>query len=598
MLSILATEDMAGKTYTNIKLSARDDSGRLDSAVQANNPNLCCRSTDMTSLINVSFTLNVANATQPAILFPTPVNNSRILAMVNCPMPAIAIFGYHPTSFNLVPDGCVPGSVMKGEPRQCTAASPADCTCNPSWPQGAFMTAATSFSWRPWRAAAGSSASPWYWLRETYTARFDGVATTVTVVLTANRDIPAGSVLSVTRLAGVPAGLNGPVTVNFSACGGYPNASLTAALAAAAGSVRMQVASATPLVNMSFRIAGNVSCQACAAVLDPPPDIAPWYWVNASFTLVPPAPGAGPAANARLSVCLLANGMLPPATALVLRGMSGLLPGAGPVLATVLSNSTSYAATAQADAAAGTLALTLGSGGMAVCLTLDVAGNASMARAAAEAISAAVDQTLFAPVDIAPTRLSAAANCGPGALSGTAAQLAVEANRLGRQHLIRWTPGPADAGRTYRVCFRAVTAAARSTAQRCVIIEVQRCMHCVVAGEGWAGIAALYSTKWLQLWAANAASPPSPPPYLPAVQLDGTHPDRIAAGAVVRLGPVYTVATMTHYAHLAKQLGVAEAAILAANRDVEAQGGWAMAGQGVCVLPLVCDSELNLDGSV
>ncbi len=38
----------------------------------------------------------------------------------------------------------------------------------------------------------------------------------------------------------------------------------------------------------------------------------------------------------------------------------------------------------------------------------------------------------------------------------------------------------------------------------------------------------------------------------------GTHPDRIAAGAVVRLGPVYTVATMTHYAHLAKQLGVAE----------------------------------------
>jgi hypothetical protein len=573
--------------------------------------------------------------------------------MVNCPMPAIAIFGYHPTSFNLVPDGCVPGSVMKGEPRQCTAASPADCTCNPSWPQGAFMTAATSFSWRPWRAAAGSSASPWYWLRETYTARFDGVATTVTVVLTANRDIPAGSVLSVTRLAGVPAGLNGPVTVNFSACGGYPNASLTAALAAAAGSVRMQMASATPLVNMSFRIAGNVSCQACAAVLDPPPDIAPWYWVNASFTLVPPTPGAGPAANARLSVCLLANGMLPPATALVLRGMSGLLPGAGPVLATVLSNSTSYAATAQADAAAGTLALTLGSGGMAVCLTLDVAGNASMARAAAEAISAAVDQTLFAPVDIAPTRLSAAANCGPGALSGTAAQLAVEANRLGRQHLIRWTPGPADAGRTYRVCFRAVTAAARSTAQRCVIIEVrppwalgsrhvcgvrarvrrwvcniwvdgytgpvpyqgpldcsfdgintlpvttlqsaqivrlpsgkgavyvpsvlsrgraggpqclrisarasarsnarthapthppthpptrallwgrqvQRCMHCVVAGEGWAGIAALYSTKWLQLWAANAASPPSPPPYLPAVQLDGAGRPRIRGGA-------------------------------------------------------------------
>ena len=43
---------------------------------------------------------------------------------------------------------------------------------------------------------------------------------------------------------------------------------------------------------------------------------------------------------------------------------------------------------------------------------------------------------------------------------------------------------------------------------------------------------------------------------------------------------------------------VRQAGLVSANGDVALRGGWVEAGQEVCVLPLVCDSELQLDGSV
>ena len=68
---------MAGKTLARMRFGARDDSGRLDSAVQAGNPGLCCRSADLPALANVSFALTVLNATRPSVLFPTPTNGTR-----------------------------------------------------------------------------------------------------------------------------------------------------------------------------------------------------------------------------------------------------------------------------------------------------------------------------------------------------------------------------------------------------------------------------------------------------------------------------------------------------------------------------------------
>lgn len=40
--------------------------------------------------------------------------------------------------------------------------------------------------------------------------------------------------------------------------------------------------------------------------------------------------------------------------------------------------------------------------------------------------------------------------------------------------------------------------------------QVDKCKHCVVAGETWQSIADLYATDWLQLWSANAATPVPP----------------------------------------------------------------------------------------
>ena len=374
---------------------------------------------------------------------------------------------------------------MKGEQRPCTAASPADCACAPAWPQGAYLTAATPFSWRPWAgpaaAAAGGDSSAWLWATERYAADYDPAAatTTVRVLLVAGREMPAGSQVTVARLSGAAAAPPRAAAVNLSACEGYPSAALAGLLDPAAGSLRFQLSAPAASLNFSFRVAGNVSCLACAAAAAPPPAPAPWYWVNASYTVAraPQSgspPGGGGGGGWRLTVCLLANGLLPPGTAVVLRGVRGLPPGAAPAPATVLANTSAYPAVAQADAAAGTVSLALPAAGAAVCLSLNVSTNASAARATAEAGPAAVDRSLYAPADVPAARLAQVANCAPGALAGTAAQLSAAANRLGRQHLLRWTPGPADAGRTYSVCFRAVSAAGISSPRRCVVLAVRR----------------------------------------------------------------------------------------------------------------------------
>ena len=74
VMSFSATEDLSGKAY-QISFYAKDNSGRWDSAAQKS-PSLCCQSSDLTSLVNVSVRLLVNN-TRPAFLNPTPPSNLR-----------------------------------------------------------------------------------------------------------------------------------------------------------------------------------------------------------------------------------------------------------------------------------------------------------------------------------------------------------------------------------------------------------------------------------------------------------------------------------------------------------------------------------------
>jgi hypothetical protein len=60
-----------------MKFAAVDDSGRLRSSTQANNPDLCCETFNLYSLLNVSVKVSVDNGTRPAFLNPTPPHNTR-----------------------------------------------------------------------------------------------------------------------------------------------------------------------------------------------------------------------------------------------------------------------------------------------------------------------------------------------------------------------------------------------------------------------------------------------------------------------------------------------------------------------------------------
>ena len=51
---------------------------------------------------------------------------------------------------------------------------------------------------------------------------------------------------------------------------------------------------------------------------------------------------------------------------------------------------------------------------------------------------------------------------------------------------------------------------------------MDKCKHCVVAGETWQSIADLYVTDWLQLWAANANTAQAVPLVYGASLFDGT----------------------------------------------------------------------------
>ena len=52
-------------------------------------------------------------------------------------------------------------------------------------------------------------------------------------------------------------------------------------------------------------------------------------------------------------------------------------------------------------------------------------------------------------------------------------------------------------------------------------MQVEKCKHCVVVGETWDTLAAVYATDWLQLWSTNAGAPV--PPVWGSSGMDGVH---------------------------------------------------------------------------
>jgi hypothetical protein len=52
-------------------------------------------------------------------------------------------------------------------------------------------------------------------------------------------------------------------------------------------------------------------------------------------------------------------------------------------------------------------------------------------------------------------------------------------------------------------------------------VQVEKCKHCVVVGETWDTLAAVYATDWLQLWSTNAGAPVQP--VWGSSGMDGVH---------------------------------------------------------------------------
>ena len=71
VFQLLATADMVGQQFSQIAFYATDNSGVLDSQRQLPGTKLCCASSNLLSLLNVSFTVRV-NGSAPAFLDPTP----------------------------------------------------------------------------------------------------------------------------------------------------------------------------------------------------------------------------------------------------------------------------------------------------------------------------------------------------------------------------------------------------------------------------------------------------------------------------------------------------------------------------------------------
>mmetsp|Transcript_10138 Transcript_10138/g.23715 ORF Transcript_10138/g.23715 Transcript_10138/m.23715 type:complete len:608 (+) Transcript_10138:136-1959(+) len=146
---------------------------------------------------------------------------------------------------------------------------------------------------------------------------------------------------------------------------------------------------------------------------------------------------------------------------------------------------------------------------------------------------------------------------------------------------VSWTPQLEMMGRSRRLCVRAETST--FAAEKCFVLEVQRCLYCTQPSDTLHSVAARFHTNWLQLWSANFQGDPVLNPH-------EVNPNAIAAGTLLRLGPVYQLRLPEDLAHILHEFQTSEAAIRRTNRDL-APDATVIPAQSLCVLPGICTQE-------
>mmetsp|Transcript_88930 Transcript_88930/g.237048 ORF Transcript_88930/g.237048 Transcript_88930/m.237048 type:complete len:226 (-) Transcript_88930:435-1112(-) len=159
---------------------------------------------------------------------------------------------------------------------------------------------------------------------------------------------------------------------------------------------------------------------------------------------------------------------------------------------------------------------------------------------------------------------------------------------------LSWTPPMDVAGRRFVVCVQA-TDRLGASAVRCVELSVARCVYCTLAGDTLRSVAAAYHSNWLQVWSTNQGRwSELEDTELASAGLarwsNTKNPNVLPPGVLLRLGPVVPLRAKTSLQTLARRFRTTVAALLAANRDLDAASSTVPAGQAVCVLPDVCAS--------
>eukprot|EP00286_Rhodomonas_abbreviata_P020106 CAMPEP_0181296210 /NCGR_PEP_ID=MMETSP1101-20121128/4574_1 /TAXON_ID=46948 /ORGANISM="Rhodomonas abbreviata, Strain Caron Lab Isolate" /LENGTH=604 /DNA_ID=CAMNT_0023401043 /DNA_START=185 /DNA_END=1996 /DNA_ORIENTATION=+ len=150
-----------------VQFEAVDDSGRLDRYDQTTRegyptPPACCNTSHLVSPPSLPVSITVANQL-PTFAHPSLDHQAIVHVRVGCAMDAIGVYavgGRLPVTWELVPDGCTPGTVVRSDvcveevcshlTDCCCPTPPRICSlCLPAFPTGMEVTGPAPYSLLP-----------------------------------------------------------------------------------------------------------------------------------------------------------------------------------------------------------------------------------------------------------------------------------------------------------------------------------------------------------------------------------------------------------------------------------------------------------------
>ena len=253
--------------------------------------------------------------------------------------------------------------------------------------------------------------------------------------------------------------------------------------------VRIAVTVPAASFNVSFTVFGTVSTASWAASVDPPALYSPFFWISATYSITTSGQ------TTVLSVCLRANSVLPPGTAVTIRNLNGTaVAKSGPVAVYAGSSSlpnSFLSPFGTLDAASRSLVVSVVQATYAVSLSVTLVGQLSAPFATAEAAPRGLNLALYDNVTITTTRMQLATGCS---LTEGVQDTLSDVSLVGSRRLLLWTPTVEQAGQTYRVCMRLISSQFSTTGATSLL----RCFNFKVgADRPRAGVgAAIRAAAW------------------------------------------------------------------------------------------------------